>query len=106
MLSCGQFAILQLRLNQLHIEASFTQQLFVCALFHNLTLIQHKNHVGVADSAEPVGNDELGAWATVEVLRDEMLSDDIERARRLIEQQQRGTMGQRTRQREPLPLSA
>ena len=46
---------------QVVVEAALCQQFLVAAAFHDLALIQHQHLIGVADGAEPVGDDEAGA---------------------------------------------
>mmetsp|Transcript_73984 Transcript_73984/g.173688 ORF Transcript_73984/g.173688 Transcript_73984/m.173688 type:complete len:360 (-) Transcript_73984:725-1804(-) len=66
------------------------------ALFDNLAPVHHGDDVGVADGAEAMGHDNAGApdHQAVEGLLHELLALGVQRARRLVEEQDLGVLEQ------------
>ena len=72
---------------QIEVIAILLHQIFVAALLHNLSVIDDEDALGVADSAQAMGDDKHRAVLAdvAHVLVDDGLGFIIERARRLIE---------------------
>ena len=71
-----------------------------------LPLVEHDDLVAVADRAQPVRDDQAGAAAGAQALVDLALDERVERARRLVEDEQRGVAGERAGDLQPLALPA
>ena len=65
---------------QFRIQAVFLHQLLVSALLDEFAVVEDADHIGVADGAEAVGDDEGGAVRAelVEGLLDELLGGVVE----------------------------
>src|SRR5664279_1539778 len=94
------------RRDELEVNATLGEQVFVRATLHDATALEHDDFVGVADRAQPVSDDQAAATAAPEVGVDALLGLGIERARRFIEDDQRGLSGERSRDLEALALAA
>ena len=78
------------------------------ALLDEAAALEHEDAVGVADRAQPVRDHERGAAdeQLVEALLDGALRLGVERARRLVEEQDRRPVVERASDRDPLLLAA
>src|SRR5690606_29352697 len=90
------------------VEAAGLQQAFVGAVLHDAAAVDDEDPVGVADGAEPVGDDEAGPplHQPLQRLLDEAFALDIECARRLIENQDPRVLQDRAGDADPLALPA
>src|SRR5215211_2247831 len=77
---------------KLGVMAFSPNQLLMPANLNDASLIQHEDEVGVADGAQAMGDDNLGTGQCLEILRHNLLSNDVEVTRRLVEQQNRRPM--------------
>jgi hypothetical protein len=79
----------------------------VRALLDDLPVLQDDDQVGVADRREAVGDDECGApvQEALQGALDLPLGADVDRARRLVEDQDARIREQRPRERDQLALS-
>jgi len=70
--------------------------------------VQHQHPIGLAQRGKTVGDDERGAanHQLVDRALHFLFRDGVERRGRLVEQQDRGVLQQRSRDRQPLPLPA
>src|SRR5689334_14163585 len=75
-------------------------------LLHDGSLVEHQDRVGVADRAQAVRDDDLSTGKGAQILRDSSLCLDVQMARGLVEQEDRGFMSDRSRYGEPLSLTA
>ena len=98
----------ELRFGQFGEDAALCHQLVEAAALHDAAAVEHEDARGVAHRGEPVGDDEGGAALhhLVEGGGHLGLGRGIERARRLVEDQDRRVLQQRPGDRQPLPLAA
>ena len=77
------------------------------SLLDDLPVLEHDDQVGVADRREPVGDDERRAAVQQAAQRalDLPLGADVDRARRLVEDQDPRVGEQRPCERDELPLA-
>ena len=89
-------------------HAALRHQRIEAAAFDDTAAVEHEDARGVPDRGKPVGDDEGGAAPhhLVERRRYLCLGGGIERARRLVEDQDRRIFQQRSRNGEPLALAA
>ena len=88
------------------IAADVGHQLVVGAALDDPALVEDDDLVAVADGAQAVGDDQAGAAAAAEVVVDERLGHRVERAGRLVEDEQRRVADQGPGDLQPLPLTA
>src|SRR6185369_590563 len=102
--SCGA----QLLLHELVVHAAALHEFLVPALLHDLAFVEHDDLVGAHDGAQPVGNDHgRAALQDVGHVGDDVaLRLRVERGGRLVEHQQARIAIQRTRNAQPLDLTA
>ena len=83
-------------------------QFFMCAALDNLPVADHEDLVRREDRAQPVGDQDARPLLDQRVDRrlDGRLGDGIQRARRLVEDQQRRVLQQRPGDGDPLLLTA
>ena len=88
--------------------AAFRHQFIESSVLDHAPMLEHEDARGIADRGEAVRDHEGGAALHHFVERgiDLGLGDGIERAGRLIENQDRRILQQRARDRQPLPLAA
>src|SRR3954471_6299834 len=89
------------------VETARRKQLVMRSLLDDAAVLQHHDQVGVADRGEPVRDDE-GCPTVQEPTQgalDLPLGADVDRARRLVEDQHARVGEQRSRERDQLPLS-
>jgi hypothetical protein len=79
----------ELVLKQFRVVPVERKKLIMGALFHDCPLVEDKNEVGVADSAQTMGNDNLSATKCLQVFFDLAFGDNVERAGCFIEQEDR-----------------
>ena len=84
--------MVELQGGKMSVEAALRGQFRVAALFHHLTLIKHDDAVGLQHGGETMGDDDSGAVGhqAIQCQLHQALGFRIERARRLVQQQQRG----------------
>src|SRR5262249_25635661 len=80
--------------------------LFVRAALHDLAALHHDDLVGIADGAEPVRDHDAGAPAAPHAVVDVQLRRRIDRARRLVQHDDRRVAHQRPANLEALALAA
>ena len=88
------------------VEAALRQQFLVSSGFHGFAAIQHHDPVRVPDRAEAVRDDHAAAAAAAQIAVDPQFRFRVERAGRLVQQQQGGVRHQRPRDFEPLAFAA
>ena len=87
-------------------EAAPFDQRVVAAVLHDPAAVEHKDTVTVTDGGEPVGNDHPCAAHGVQRLGDLPLRPVVQRARRLVKEQELRLRRDRARDHQPLLLSA
>ena len=89
------------------VEPALREQLVVRALLDDPAVLEDDDQVGVADRREAVRDDERGpaVQQAAERLLDLALGADVDRARRLVEDQDPRVGEQRARERDELPLA-
>src|SRR4051794_17779433 len=99
---------LEFRALERRVSATTIHELRVRAALHDAPLFHHDDFVGVLDGAQAMCDDERGAIAHEldERLLDATLRLVVERRRRLIEDEDRGVLVERTRDGDALPLTA
>ena len=70
--------------------AFFSDQLLIGAFFRNTAVFQKEDTVTVLHRGKPVRNNDAGAVQFAQRIRNGLLRDIVQSARRLIEQQDRG----------------
>src|SRR6476469_6044139 len=98
----------RLVLPQACVRALLSQQLVVGALFEDRAVVQDYQLVHACDRAQPVGDDQCGAARhdPPECLLDQDLAFRVQRARRLVQEQDRGVPQDRPGQCHSLALAA
>src|SRR5690348_9794803 len=88
------------------VEAAAREQLVMRPALDDLAVLEHDDHVGVADRRESVGDDERRASLEERAQGglDLPLGADVHRARRLVEDEDPRVGEQRTRERDELAL--
>ncbi|MFO0671754.1 MAG: hypothetical protein U0235_19335 [Polyangiaceae bacterium] len=96
----------KLRVHQPRVDAVLLEELFVRALLDELSFVHHEDAIGVDDGREAVRHDDARAREGLQLLLHLELGVGVERARRLVEEQDGRVIDERAREREPLPLTA
>src|SRR3954447_9655197 len=98
----------ELQIVKLAVDAATGEQLVMRSALDDDAAIEHHDLVRTTDRREPMGDHERGAalHQTFQRALYEPLRFGVERGRGLIEDENRRIFEQRTRNREPLPLSA
>src|ERR1700738_1241540 len=88
--------------------AALRHQFIERSAFDHMSVVEHQDARGIANGREPVRDHEGGASLHHLVERGVNLGfgDGVERAGRLVEDQDRRILQQRARDRQPLPLAA
>src|SRR6266487_64526 len=105
-LSGRQFAVGQLILNQVRVVAAEPEQPLVITVLYDLSLVQNQDHIGIANSAQTMGDDDLGACQLTDILLYRPLRYHIQAACRLVEEQDRRSVDDGAGDRKPLTLAA
>ena len=89
------------------VEAAPREQLLVRALLDDAAVLEHDDQVRIADRREPVRDDECGSVLEQQMQRllDLSLGADVDRRRRLVEDQDPRVGEQRARERDQLALA-
>jgi hypothetical protein len=84
------------------------EELLMGATLDDAPLVDHDDQIRLADRRQPVRDDQAGAIGQQRFERglDQLLVVTVERARRLVEDEDARVLEERARDREPLPLAA
>lgn len=93
-------------LYQASIVAISAQQLLVGTLFDDMTAVQNQDNIGIADSAQPMSDDDLSTGKSIEIVLNYLLGNDIQGAGSFIEEQDGRVMSQGARQGKALALAS
>ena len=94
-----------LSLHQLPVGTALSEQLGVGAALDDAAILHYQDQVGPGHRTEPVSDHDPRATEPVQVVMHRTLGERIEIARRLVQQQDRGTVNQGPGQREALLLT-
>src|SRR5664279_4093541 len=94
-----------LSLHQLPVGTALSEQLGVGAALDDAAILHHQDQVGPGHRTEPVSDHDPRATEPVQVVMHRTLGERVEIARRLVQQQDRGTVNQGPGQREALLLT-
>src|SRR5262245_65807171 len=101
-------AAARLRVPEPRIQPATLEELVVRPCLDDAAAVQRDDRVGVAYGRQPMGDDE--ACATVEERAERLLHAalgyGVERAGRLVEDEDAGVLEKRARDRQPLPLAS
>ncbi len=95
-----------LSVDQGPVPAVASDQAVVRARFRDLAIIHDDDQVRVADRRQPMCDHDRRGLDHGEIAIEELLGQGVQLARRLIEQQDRWVLHQRSGQRDSLPLTA
>ena len=95
-----------MRLDERGVVAIGDQQRFVSSSLDDLAEVHDDDLVAVPNGRQAVGDDQAGAAASPQVIHHALLGRGVECTRGFVKHQERRVLGQRSRNFEPLPLSA
>ena len=94
----------RLSFDQRGVDPATGNQFSMRAALHDRPVLEHEDQVGITDRAQSVRDDDFGTRQRSQVLVYQRVSDRVEAARGLSEDENRWLVGERARSGEPLAL--